>query len=166
MLSCDDEDEDSFDDLYSNSFFDSDEFSSSSFQPDETLNAANSFISEDVAALATLGYELQYVCYLCDRTFSRIIQLRSHMRRHIADDRFEISRNADTGETSINMMKIERRGPRNNTEWYRKARAFRCSHCSKTFSHLHNLERHMTVHTGVKPFSCLKCGRRFTQTRY
>ncbi|XP_056136401.1 zinc finger protein 721-like [Lampris incognitus] len=39
-----------------------------------------------------------------------------------------------------------------------------CSTCGKVFSHNADLQRHLVIHSGKRPFKCLTCGRGFTQS--
>ena len=39
---------------------------------------------------------------------------------------------------------------------------FECSHCEKTFSHKDNLDVHMQIHSNDKPFECIQCGKTFS----
>ncbi|KAH3897341.1 hypothetical protein DPMN_021529 [Dreissena polymorpha] len=39
----------------------------------------------------------------------------------------------------------------------------RCNTCGKQFASRTDLERHIRVHTGEKPFACSVCDKRFTQ---
>lgn len=52
-----------------------------------------------------------------------------------------------TGVYQLHCKKLHRRTP--------------CLHCGKTFSQKGNMERHMRLHTGVKPYRCHLCRRSF-----
>ncbi|KAM9463820.1 uncharacterized protein ACWYII_009355 [Salvelinus alpinus] len=46
----------------------------------------------------------------------------------------------------------------------RDSKRFICTFCSKCFTSWRNLETHLRVHTGERPYSCTQCGKRFTQS--
>lgn len=42
----------------------------------------------------------------------------------------------------------------------------RCPYCPRTFAFPSYLQRHITLHTGEKPFCCPRCGQRYTRRNY
>ncbi|XP_061913925.1 zinc finger protein 629-like isoform X1 [Entelurus aequoreus] len=43
------------------------------------------------------------------------------------------------------------------------SKCYECPECGKIFKYNNILQRHMSCHTGAKPFGCIECGRKFTQ---
>ena len=50
-----------------------------------------------------------------------------------------------------------------NSETGRKVQTLQCLQCRKKFSKLCNMQDHLRIHMGVKPFSCKWCGMLFSQ---
>ncbi|KAK9703955.1 transcriptional regulator of sulfur amino acid metabolism [Basidiobolus ranarum] len=44
-----------------------------------------------------------------------------------------------------------------------KERVFSCDHCQRVFARKYDLERHQRLHTGYKPYKCVRCHKGFTR---
>ena len=44
-----------------------------------------------------------------------------------------------------------------------KRKAFQCKTCLNTFVSKQNLAEHMFIHSGIKPYKCTYCGKKFRQ---
>ncbi|XP_068457351.1 zinc finger protein 721-like [Clinocottus analis] len=47
-----------------------------------------------------------------------------------------------------------------------RAKRYACAVCSKSYATTQNLEVHMRIHTGERPFCCAQCGKKFTQSAH
>ncbi|ORZ27898.1 hypothetical protein BCR41DRAFT_294195, partial [Lobosporangium transversale] len=45
-----------------------------------------------------------------------------------------------------------------------QAKTFPCHLCTRIFSRKHDLQRHIRVHTGSKPYVCMSCQKAFART--
>lgn len=110
-------------------------------------------------------------------------RLRQHLERHIREKHFRISRDvkecnededrneADFIDTCEDLLKLEdalfAKAKIVNPPRFAKPRPHACTFpdCTKTYTILHNLRRHLRAHSTVKPFRCAYPGCSHTSPR-
>ncbi|GAB0093483.1 hypothetical protein DMENIID0001_086280 [Sergentomyia squamirostris] len=84
-------------------------------------------------ALRNHGHNLS--CLICDKTFRMIPSLQAHIRRHKLEGGGQI-------KSRLKVRHI-------------------CNECGKSFACKSVLDAHKIIHTGRKPFKCVKCDKSF-----
>ncbi|CAG9830916.1 unnamed protein product [Diabrotica balteata] len=107
-------------------------------------------------------------CHICDKKFFDKSELSKHFRSHNNERQFKCNICQDKEYKNHYGLKkhlkiIHNIGSINIPKPEKK---FACPLCSKTFAFNNKLQKHLCTHTGIKPFKCLHCDKRFIENYY
>ncbi|OWR47845.1 zinc finger protein 568-like isoform X1 [Danaus plexippus] len=89
-------------------------------------------------------------CGICNKSFSKSMQLQNHMRNHRAERRFVC--------TYCNKAFSQSNNLRAHLRIHTNERPYKCQECGKAFTQVTNLNNHVRLHTGERPFVCPEPG--------
>jgi len=124
-----------------------------------------------------------YICSVCDVIFSQKKDLKKHMDIHFNEDVFPcdkcgkvfksmtslklhklshgnlpLPKVKEIGKITKEVSEIKETGKSETTE---TPKEFHCPICPRTYTRKATLNQHMNLHTGLKPYKCLTCGKGF-----
>lgn len=123
--------------------------------------------------------ERPYGCDMCTKRFREFCDLKKHRRVHSCETSYVCMVCYENPPTIADATKcqmcldkeFENKVTNSSaiqtqfdfTEFGKNKKAYSCPVCDRIFGSLHNLKRHIMIHTGEKPFKCEICSRPFRE---
>ncbi|XP_067864338.1 zinc finger and BTB domain-containing protein 11-like isoform X2 [Heptranchias perlo] len=110
--------------------------------------------------------ELQYRCILCGKRFKTPSGYNRHKKKHhlSKEEKFRYNQCDTCGKVSCDCKQTRRAHCEDRPRISRTVEHI-CEHCNKIFNQIEDYRKHMTEHTGLKPFQCLTCGLSWADPR-
>ena len=101
--------------------------------------------------------ERNFVCMECGKQFKRKESLHFHMKKHAGIEDYHCDQCEARYVSSSALMahKLAKHTDPANKE------TFLCNFCGQSFNKKEYLSKHVTKHTGEKPYQCKECGKSF-----
>ncbi|XP_072325674.1 zinc finger and BTB domain-containing protein 11-like isoform X2 [Scyliorhinus torazame] len=109
--------------------------------------------------------ELQYCCILCGKRFKTPSGYNRHKKKHhLSEATFPYNQCKACGKVFCDCKQARRTHCEDRPRINRTVEHI-CEHCDKIFNQIEDYRKHMTQHTGLKPFQCLTCGLSWADPR-
>ncbi|XP_070547003.1 uncharacterized protein [Ptychodera flava] len=106
---------------------------------------------------ATHVEERPFKCTTCSAGFYTKYDLQKHILTHSTEKEFVCETCGSQFKSRTNLWEHQKR---HRGEVSKK---FTCEECGTAFYTLSHLHRHMMIHTGVKPYACSVCGKKYSR---